>query len=147
MRLFVHVCHPRPSMSDPVPALDFTQIRFPSDRITIGQLRKLWPGSFDEYHAPGQGRPGDIERAGNLENTLGGLIDCERVFANLVFLKALGLPRADGDAPETEGEASDLAEDYATYGWAGGWHEAREMVRDIESQVLAQVRRHAPPGP
>jgi hypothetical protein len=129
-------------MPEFLPTLDFTHIRFPSDRLTIAELRKLWPSAFDQYRPPEQGQFGDIERVGSLETALGGLIDCERVYADLVFRKALGLPRADGREANPDGEASELAEDYESYGWARGWHEGREMVREIEIQVLAEAHKH-----
>src|SRR5207244_2020081 len=129
----------RAAMSEPV--LDFSQIRFPSDRVTVADLRRLWPWAFDQYRPPEPGHRGDIKRGGDLSTTLGCLLDCERIYADLVFRQALGMPRADGGIPMPEGADIELAEVYESYGWARGEHEAREMVRDIESQVLAQAQK------
>jgi hypothetical protein len=64
----------------PAPTIDFTQLTFPSDSLTVAALRKAYPHSFDLPSRTG-GSPSTTPLAysrARLEDTLGGVIDTER---------------------------------------------------------------------
>lgn len=135
-------------MSDPAPVVDHTQIRYPSDQWTIGELRKLWPKSFDKIvEHPYPGCPHDINRDTPLDDTIGDLIDSERLYADMVFRQALGLPDRFGK-PADPDVAAELLIDYYTHpgGLRLGQHEGRELARSIKDQALAQADRHLSPS-
>jgi hypothetical protein len=134
----------------PDPAIDFTLIDFPTDHLTVKDLRKRWPHGFDTSPPPGQ-RFDDGEiglrlgpyRRKNLDDILGSTIDTERELAELAFCATLGREppeplRGDGRRDES---AELLAHTYVGYGLATGDHHAMELIRDIEAQGAAQARK------
>jgi hypothetical protein len=127
------------------PLIDFSQISFPSDKLTIAALRKAYPNSFDlparmpssKYEEPTEyGR-------GSLEQTLGGVIDAERLVASLAFKESLGLALTESEALRPREVIHDsLTSEYITLGLASGEHHANQLVRDIETQATSQALAH-----
>jgi hypothetical protein len=137
-------------MPEPIPTVDFTQIQFPSDGLTISHLRKVKPHFFDLPAREGYcgKRHGFLGRQ-SLEDCLGGIIDTERELAALAFIAGPGRTppdSANGLGPRWEAIEC-LANDYVRIGLAKGAHHARELIRGIESQAAAQATRGRGPTP
>lgn len=128
----------------PAPAIDFTLIEFPTDRLTIKDLRKRWPQGFDIPPREDQtqwGRIGPYPRK-DIDSIIGSVIDTERELAERAFCAALG-KRVPEHLRGFLGEESAelLAQTYVEYGLATGEHHARELIRNIEAQGTAQARK------
>jgi hypothetical protein len=124
--------------------IDFTTIIFPSDRLTVGRLRVAHRKAFD---LPGAGRhtshgeQGPFRRM-SIETALGGMIDAERELARRAFKQTLGQSTSAEEAAYPRLElAEDLAADYEAVGLAFGRHQFNELIREIESQAVAQARK------
>ncbi len=134
-------------MPDALPTIDFTQIAFPSDRLTIKELRKSIPHCFDLPARDGyqpRFRQGFFRRE-NLENYLGGIINTERELAALAFYTALGQEKPTHHdrklGPRWEA-AEVLIHDWTQVGLTTGEHHGEQLIREIEAQAVAQARRH-----
>jgi hypothetical protein len=134
-------------MSDAQPNIDFTQIAFPSDKLTIKELRKSVPHSFD---LPARERYQRSDRKGffkreSLENYLGGIINTERELAALAFYKALGQENPTYNdinlGPRWEA-AEVLIRDWVKVGLTTGKQHGEQLIRDVESQAVAQAQRY-----
>lgn len=130
-------------MPAPAPQIDFTRIYFPSDRLTVRDLRRAFPGSFD---LPGQ----PVQKSGTRSygrastgSALDGIIDAERLLAGIAFKQVLGQPLGEDEASFDRNEFVEaLTTDYVRVGLAAGEHQVRELIRGIEAQAVAQARRH-----
>jgi hypothetical protein len=130
------------------PTIDFTAIHFPTDRLTVADLRRVYPYSFDQprpHESFGKDRspPG----RGSIEHTLGTLIDMEREIANVAFKKAAGQSLTEVEASQDRDSYLELAEEFVTLGLATGENAAMELLRDIRRQAEAQAAIHVPPRP
>jgi hypothetical protein len=128
------------------PILDFTQIAFPSDRLTVKDLRRDAPGCFDltaPEHLPE--REGFLQRQ-SIEYTLGGIINTERELAAIAFFAALGTSPLEsfGKLGPRDFAAECLANDYVRLGLASGQHHAEQLIRDFEQAAADQARKHLP---
>jgi hypothetical protein len=114
-------------MSEAVPQLDITKISFPSDALTIGQMRRHFPEVFDS------GRNDldfdDIE--------LYGLLSVERDLAIAAFEEASGRRTPAVMSGE---ETSMLVDLYVRYHIASGPHHAEELIRAFQQTAVDQVR-------
>lgn len=127
---------PRP----PSRPLDLAAIRFPSDRITLADIRRVHATRFDAEVGGGfEHLPDDADF------TLDTLLYLERLLARATFEKARG---RRGDYLSEVGLldrgtiVKELTAHYRTYGVArGGKHTTEQLVRDIEAQAAAQVGR------
>ncbi|MBA4068154.1 MAG: hypothetical protein C0501_31525 [Isosphaera sp.] len=127
-------------MSAP-PAIDFTIIRFPTDRLTVAGLRRVYPHSFD-LPAPAGPTRRDYYRK-SIEDTLGGIVDAERVIASLAFKRVLGLPLTVEESRQTgEDHLNDLICCYMELGLAAGEHHGEQLAREIETQATVQAARY-----
>lgn len=139
----------RPAQRSPfsVAPLDLTKIEFPTDRLTIKDLRRWFPTSFDLPAA--DGHLYDVEGPFNrvsLETGLGDIIDAERVLAYLAYCKARGIapPKRLGYRDEIAGP---LADDYVSAGLASGTATAEQLIRVFEQAAAAQGRQDGPGSP
>lgn len=117
-------------MSEDVPK-DVSSIAFPSDAITLGQMRKQEPGLFTDNA---------------LQSTK--LLDCdavathwwERVLAENAIARAAGrsLPHPDVDRTHVVNDL--LHEAYEMYGLSKGIHETGQMVQRFEQDAVRQVK-------
>src|SRR5690349_8140968 len=117
--------------------LDFSGIAFPSDRISIQYLRRLYPELFDhgldlcEDSQPQFFLDSVHQRKADGE-LLGELLFAEKVIAAYAYEAARGLP----DPPYLEGQTSldayreDLVKYYAELRIASGPLHAAELIRD-----------------
>jgi hypothetical protein len=116
-------------MSNSVPSLDLSQITFPTDHITVRDIRQEW------YQAS------DTERRLGLLMGLKDLVDTERELAELAFYSALGVEppahvyRGMGGI---DGAREVLESEYQRRKIAGE-HAAKQLVKNIETQASAQA--------
>jgi hypothetical protein len=109
---------------------DFSNISFPSDKITIGQLRKEQPDVFTERSLYNDAPARDL----NAFNT----ILCELGLAKKAWAKALGKPEPEPNEDRLE-EIDMLNDDYVRYGLSTGIAKTRELVRTFEKAVAEQA--------
>jgi hypothetical protein len=119
---------------DQLKRLDFGAIVFPSDRLSIGTLRKVHPDLFDKGFNRGRmAQPQFFLYPGAELENLGNMLYCERDVAAHAYAKALGIKGPESNLASVVDE---LAIHYIRHGLASGTHHATEFVRDIESQAL-----------
>ena len=133
------------------PRIDFARLDFPSDKLTVGALRRAFPHSFD-LPAPDYPPATDEYRAfphlrfgrQRTELALGELVDFERLLAARAFKEALSLPlegeENDYGRDELVGELTEL---YTKLKLAKGPKSAGQLIRAIETGAAAQALTHA----
>jgi hypothetical protein len=124
----------------PQPHVDLMRIDFPSDRLTIKELRELFPqidsdelNDFDEIELPG-------------------LLSLERDLARAAFDEALGrTPRQKGifvrGIGAVEEDRQMLAATYLRYRLATGLHHAEQLIRAFEQAAAEMASQHMPNRP
>jgi hypothetical protein len=133
--------------------LDFRDVKFPSDVLTVGAVRKRHWMLFDDGFGEGdEAQPRfflDGERGGHSGDVLGHLLFSERAVATCTYADAAGVRRPHCDF---DGHRQELQKLYQRYGLAAGRAEARLLVREVEEegQKLARSptwsRRPPPTG-
>jgi hypothetical protein len=132
------------NMSRP-PAIDFTTIRFPTDRLTISDLRRVYPCSFDQ--------PPEIESSlsqsaygrASIEEALGRVIDAERAIASTAFKKLTGQTLTEDEATRDKAGYQYVIDEYIDLGLARGAYQAEQLLRDIVGQAQEQAAPMFPP--
>jgi len=122
--------------------IDFTMLNFPSDILTMKDLRRLYPEGFQ--HAKGFSPhhvPFFEERRGETFFTLVGF---ERLLALNAFDRALGRLAEEDTATTREDIAKYLDEFYIRAGIAPGPAAARQLLRNLETAAADQAFRHVP---
>jgi hypothetical protein len=115
-------------------ALDLSRISFPTDRITLGQLRREEPAVFTSSHLL-EGHLTDIGALSTLH--------VEITLAEKAFAKAAGRPDPHRDDNRRE-LIRLLDHDYRAYGMSAGLRSTQELVRAFESLAAKQGRTHLP---
>lgn len=130
-------------MPQPIPHIDFTRIDFPSDRLTVRDLRCVYPGSFDlPVKGVDKGESRSYGRA-SAGRALDGIIDAERILAGIAFKQVLGQPLSEEETALERREIIEaLVTDYGQVGLATGKQQVNHLVRGIEAQAVAQAQRH-----
>jgi hypothetical protein len=120
-------------------SLDFSGLRFPSDNLTIGMLRRLRPDSFDKgccgFLEYGRQQPAfflDPHEQGHAADDLASLLWCERLVAAFAYATGKGIDGPSGW--EIEGLRDELRQHYCNFGLASGPQHAWELIRDVERQ-------------
>ena len=113
------------------PELDLTKLDFPTDALTVKQLRQLFPKSFD--HTNQQEKLPRIPP----------LLADERGVAEFAFAEALGRLSPDAQADHYNCK-QELVKDYVRYGMATGPQQARQLIRDLEAAAAELARQHMP---
>jgi len=122
-------------MPNQKPQLDIAKIAFPTDRLSIKDLRKLFPAEFDgpdervEFFGVG-GRGQDLEA----------VLQLEREIARKTFEVALGRAPSDWAEKYEIDPREDVAKSLIEYGLASGPNQAEQMIREIEAQATAQAK-------
>jgi hypothetical protein len=134
-------------MPRPLPPVDLTKIDFPTDSLTIKDLRKHAPHCFD-LPAP-DGHRSDVydlaepyERLG-LEDGFGAIISAERELAILAVRTAQGIAPPTG-IDSREAIIETLTSDYISLGLASGKHHAEQLIRSFEQAAAEQAKAYAP---
>ena len=124
-------------MPDQKPQFDSSKIAYPTDRLTVKQLRELYPDDFDKPYGAG-GVSCDLDGECNA------ILSFERRVAYAAFRAALGDPvRPD----EREFYTEPLVEAYVKSGLASGEHAANELIRAFEQAAAEQARGQGPSPP
>jgi hypothetical protein len=112
------------------PYFDSRKIAYPTDQLTVKQLRQLYPDDFDKDG--GAGGPGCP-----LDGECQAILAFERRVAYAAFLAAVGEPVR---RYEREFERDALVKAYIKCGLATGKHEAKELIRTFEQAAAEQAR-------
>jgi hypothetical protein len=130
--------------------IDYTSISFPSDMVSIGTLRKVYPDIFDVDD-------NDVraffarQRSGKPKETiLADMLGEEHDLARHAFESALGKKYTVlTEWNDTRDEAAEqLAKYYLHFGLASGREQAEQLIQAFEAQAAAQARPpQAPPIP
>lgn len=125
-----------PPPATPRTAIDFKSIAFPSDRVTVADLRRAHPERFDAeggdlFEPAASGRCFYLEL----------ILFMERLLARAAFEEALGDSGGilGTRGLDRDGCVEELTEYYRLYRVADGRHATEELVRGIESQAAAQA--------
>lgn len=114
--------------------LKLTSVSFPTDRVTVGALRAAFPSDFDfDWH------PRENHKLRFLD-TLMSAVFHEREYAARAYLSATNRKPPQLAIMLDQEELIDmLLDDYVKLGIASGPAQAKELLRDVERQVLAQA--------
>lgn len=124
--------------------IDFTKITFPSDKITLADLRRVHAKEFDTcgrnfFDSPKLGRR-DHDRP---QEALSEMLSIERLIARIVFDSVRrGKPQASvlNSTWEDDAELIEaLSRYYERYGVAHGAQESFPLIRSIEHQAKKQA--------
>lgn len=112
--------------------LDWNKLEFPSDRLTVGAIRRLHPGVFTRRPDHGISEPLILLLAFD-------------ILSNEMDLAALAFAKATGSAPPdllvTRQEIIQvLLADYETVGLGEGAASRQALIQKIESDAAAQAR-------
>lgn len=120
--------------------LDFSKFKFPSDKITIGTLRKMHPNDFDATLESCAGVFGDMGPDGESQTShdMNNMLYSERVYAECAWVKAKG---DTYDRNWMDDSARHLKELYVKYDLASGPQHAEQLIRSIESQAQAAAKQ------
>jgi hypothetical protein len=118
-----------PDKSD-TPTLDLMKIAFPTDSLTIGELRRLMPNRFSR---------GNLGRTDLLDIEVGGVLGVEIDLAKRAFYKALGIPEPDPDWEPRAALIDILDDGYKRLGLSTGRNKTRELARAIERAAIEQA--------
>jgi hypothetical protein len=117
-------------------ALDFSSLKFPSDKLTVATLRRLHPDLFDlgfstwDDAQPKYFLHADKDR--HLENGIAGMLFDERLLVACAYAEAKGI-EGPGNWSMVECQER-LVDYYRHYHLATGVNHALELVRDVERQ-------------
>ncbi len=120
-------------MSDLAPHIDFSRLVYPTDRLTIGQLRVVEPDLFARDDVL------EFEKTWNDAEPMAGLL-LEREIAHKAFAAALGLPEPH-DRESRDELVEMLGGFYGRFGLSSGPKHTAELVRSIESQAVDQAKQ------
>jgi len=122
-------------------------LEYPSDRLTIGDLRQKFPDTFDQ-----PGRANDLSACPFLHDDHGPgfgardklyvLLDGERQVALNALVEAQGQTR-DDEYQSPQDERQELAKLYQEYGVAQGPEHAKQLIRDLEASAVMLAKGRA----
>lgn len=119
--------------------LNFSDLTFPSDGLSIGILRKKHPSLFDEGFDDGDGaQPLFFFNAKHSEDNLANMLFGERLIATFAYALARSMEPPDCELSLFKNDLSKL---YVRYGIASGPHHAEQLIRDIERQGAELANR------
>lgn len=130
-------------MKDNLPKL--ASLDFPSDRLTLGALRRRFPDLFDQPSNDDSLSEcpfltDDRGRGFGMRDRLYALLDTERQVALNALVAAQGKTRDDWfQSPQEEWRT--LAELYHEYGIAQGPEHAGQLIRDLEQAAASLAER------
>lgn len=120
-------------------SIDFSGIDFPSDGLTLGQIRQRHRALFDRGMRGFQ--PSffwEAEKPQHSRETIGGLLYAERLVCCCAFALADATP---APACDIHAVKERLAEQYVGYGIARGEHHAQQLIRGLERQGVALAQQ------
>jgi hypothetical protein len=124
--------------------IDYTLIRFPSDRLTIGTIRRLHPDYFDVEFAPFESALAIAPNEDCVEPDepeIGQMLWIERKLAQNAYEEVRRVFTRSNVVGGRDKPAflDDLIRFYVRYGLASGRESALQMIRDIETQAASQA--------
>lgn len=129
------------SPSDPpLPTIDYASLSFPSDHITLADIRRAHPDRFDTE----DGRRFKSIELEDKSFTVSLIIHLEHLLARAAFEKAAGLPGNvlhDVGLLEREECIEELTGFYQAYGVAQGPQHTEMLVRDLEARAASQAAK------
>jgi hypothetical protein len=112
--------------------LDLSKIDLPSDRITMGMVRRAEPYGFEPYLTHTDDAPDDIIAT----------VATEILLAKAAYAKARGIKPEEPVLPGERHEfILNLNEDYRLYGISTGLKQTTEMIRAMERAAAAQAKQ------
>lgn len=126
------------------PSIDLARLEFPSDKITLADLRRVHRREFDTmsvnfFDGAKMGRKADDWP----QEPLAEMLSIERIIARMAFESAArGGPQGSVLTSGSEDDVElvgTLSEYYRRYGVAHGPHEARLLIGSIEEQAAKQA--------
>jgi hypothetical protein len=128
------------------PEVDVTKIDFPSDGLTIKAIRRRWPESVDARRDDPYRHGIPMPFASPVGELLHNMLVMERDLAKTTFGLEFGMePEIDYAGDDIKLLSDDLSKLYVEIGIATGQHHADQIIRSIQSQVVAQARQYLPP--
>ncbi len=138
-------------MPSPEPVVDLAKIEFPTDKLTLKELRKFCPDDFDRMDKRGRalGGPPDVRSQSEA------ILLLERDFASRAFNAAMGRPFNWNDPSKRDPEVYDQVNElgrkllrgaYVAWGLATGQHHAEQLLRAVEQAAAEQAKAYAPPS-
>ena len=116
--------------------LDFRAVRFPSDALQVGTIRRLNNASFDQgFYGGSDAQPQYFlqpEVRGHVVSQVGTMLFLERLIVTGAYATKKGLWWPQGFDPDASRE--ELESLYCKHGLARGPKHAAQMVRDLERQ-------------
>jgi hypothetical protein len=122
-------------MTKKEPRLNVSRIDFPSDHLTVKDLRHLFSDSLDTDDITASEHPKELD---NLQT----LIRAEDLLAQRAFALALGRPAKDYWPAERQDSLAALPEMYAQFGLATGEQQTQLLVRQLEAAAAAQAKEY-----
>ena len=114
--------------------LDYSKINFPTDRLTVGQLRRMDKAAFPHGGIESRVRTARLEDAKGLYHAW-----VEHHAAECVFGKAAG--RGDHPSDLVECVIEELNEFYVEMGWSSGAHQTTQLVNRFLDAARSQARK------
>lgn len=111
--------------------LDLAAIDFPSDKVTLGEMRRLEPSMF----VPGKFFQWHLDDVGIIST-----LDVEMVLAETAFAKRAKLPNPHPEVARSEAIAW-LNDGYKECGLSSGLQQTKLLVREIESAAIRQAEQ------
>jgi hypothetical protein len=134
-------------MEKDIPAIDFSAMDFPSDRLIVRAIRTAFPSSFDIAGHPHQSSRSRCFGRASVGAALDGVIDAERLVASIAFRRTAGQELSEDESSFDRREIIDaLTTDYLRLGLATGKLQVVELVRQIEAQAIEQAHNKAGRG-
>jgi hypothetical protein len=119
-------------------AIDYMSLSFPSDRITLADIRRVHPDRFGTEN----GNFFELISPYDRSFTLDQILFLEHLLARAAFEKAAGLPGnvlIDVGLLQREECIEDLTGFYKTYGISQGQKHTKMLVRDLEKRAAKQA--------
>jgi hypothetical protein len=113
--------------------LDLSGIDFPSDRVTIGQIRREQPEYFEDY-LPAQDHG---LSALNIAST----VAMEVSLAKNAYSKATGGAHDRISTSVRRERIEALHDDYVDYGISNGLAQTKELIRALERDAVKQAKQ------
>ena len=130
----VHSPKPDATIVEKLSRLDFCKMRFATDRLSVGDLRRSRPKSFSS-------NSNEVLQSDPAIEELIIVMSLERELAKIAFCQAANISDKDGKVKTSDrGEVVRLIfEDYARLGVTSGKIETKEWIRSIEGQAREQA--------
>jgi len=135
------------------PVFDCTKIPFPSDRLSVGHLRQLFPVHFDDCSVdyvqffPEEGKPPAesiaFSKMLHKERRLAQITFEDAVIANTKAQKEQQPMREHEVNAERKDCAQLLVKEYRRFGIAPGAEAARQLIRQFQNKVVEEANRQS----